>query len=46
MREAAQGPDREDIPIGRVAYSTAFVEYACNVLLKREEKSKYKSDTY
>lgn len=32
--EAAQGPDGEDVSIGGVANSAAFVEHACDVLLE------------
>lgn len=37
--EAAEGPDGEDVSVGSVAYSTALVEYTCNVLLRREGNS-------
>lgn len=35
--EAAEGPDREDISIGGVAYSAALVEHTSNVLLERRK---------
>lgn len=34
LREAAQGPDREDVPIVRVADGTALVEDSRDVLLR------------
>lgn len=36
--EATKSPDGEDVSIGGVAYSTALVEYTCNVFLQREKE--------